>query len=268
MSVQDPRTGLEFVELSHVWGHGIPVWPGDPDVRIERAAHHSRFGVMSQRLTMNMHCGTHLNAPLHLVQRGGDMASLAADLFFRNGVVLDIPKGKWDYVTADDLRQHEAMIRPRDIVLIVTGWHVKHSESQEWFGHAPGLSKDAAQYLIERQVAVVGMDTAAIDHPMATSLALHRGGPLMKRLPQHYQQATGRDPKADFPEWNPAHRALLAAGIPTIEGVGGDVDSVKGTRCTIHALPWRWLGGDACVIRLMALRDPNGQNRIESGAAA
>jgi len=261
----DPRSGLEFIELSHEWGHGIPVWPGDVDVRIERTAHHARFGVMSQRITANMHNGTHLNAPLHLIQRGADIAALPIDLFFRNGVVLDIPKGRWELVTEADLAAQADKVKAGDIVLIRTGWHTRHAESQEWFGLAPGMSKGAAEWLIGRKVSVVGMDTAAIDHPLATSLGLHRGGPQMKRLPGLYQSETGRDPRTDFPEWNPAHRALLAAGIPTIEGVGGDVAKVAGKRVTIHALPWRWGSGDACGIRLMAILDRTGAARIEQG---
>ncbi len=260
-----PGAELEFIELSHVWGHGIPVWPGDADVRIERAAHHARFGVMSQRITANMHNGTHLNAPLHLIPGGADVAALPIDLFFRNGVVLDIPRGQWEMVGAAELEAHAALIRPRDIVLICTGWHSRHADSQEWFGLAPGLSEEAARWLIARDVAVVGIDTAAIDHPLATSLGAHRGGPLMKRLPSLYQAQTGRDPKQDFPDWNPAHRALLAAGIPTIEGVGGDVARLAGRRCTLHALPWRWGAGDGCGIRLMAMLDHGGDARIEQG---
>ena len=25
----EPATGLHFIELSHPWGHSIPVWPGE-----------------------------------------------------------------------------------------------------------------------------------------------------------------------------------------------------------------------------------------------
>jgi kynurenine formamidase len=83
-----------------------------------------------------------------------------------------------------------------------------------------------------------------------------------------YKQEKGREPKADFPEWRPAHRALLAAGIPTIEGVGGDIEEVIGKRCTFQCFPWHWWEGDACVVRLVALLDPTGAYRLESGGKA
>lgn len=264
--VAELATGLQFVELSHPFGHGIPVWPGDHDVRIERVVNHATYGVMAQKLTMSMQNGTHINAPIHLIQGGADVASLGLERFFGNGVVLDIPKRKWELVTEKDLEKAGRAIQDGDIVIINTGWHKKYSDSQEYFGHAPGLSKKAAEWLVARKPAMVGIDTAAIDHPLATSLGPHRNGPQMKRLPKEYQAATGRDPKKNHPEWNAAHRTLLKAGIPTIENVGGGLELVSGKRCTFHAYPWKWIGGDGCVIRLMAILDPGGNYRIEKGA--
>ena len=262
----EPGTGLRFVELSHPWGHNIPIWPGDAEVKIERGVNHARDGVMSQKLIMNMHCGTHMNAPIHLVQKAAYVGDIPLDRFFGSGVILSIPKGKWELVTAQDLEKATPKVCKGDIVLIVTGWHKKHSDSQEYFGEAPGLSEDAAQWLIDKGVNLVGVDTPAVDHPMATSLGLQRNGPLMKRLPKKYQSETGKDPKKEFPKWNAAHKLLLKAGIPTIENVGGDVDNVLNTRCAIVANPWRWMDGDACGVRLMAILDPSGNYRIENGA--
>jgi kynurenine formamidase len=264
--VKDPENGLEFYELSHPWGYGIPVWPGDPDVKIDRLGTHARDGVMGSKITTNMHNSTHVNAPIHLIQRGSDVSALSIERFFGNGVVLGIPKKKWELVTPQDLEKAKLPVEAHDIVIINTGWHRKYSDSQEYFGHAPGLSKAAAEWLVARKVNAIGVDTAAVDHPLATSLGAHRNGPLMKRLPKAYEQEVGRHPNQDHPEWNAAHRVLLGAGIPTFENVGGDLDLVTDKRCTFHALPWKWREGDACVIRLMAILDPTGAYRIERGA--
>ena len=261
----DPVSGLEFVELSHPWGYNTPTWPGNEDIRIERITYHAKFGVMTQRIVTVMHTSTHVNAPIHLVSGSAAVGDLPVDAFFGNGVVVSIPKGKWELITPDDLERARPEIQPRDIAIINTGWHHKYSDSQEYFGHAPGLDKAAGEWLAAKDVKIVGIDTAAIDHPLATSLGPHRNGPQIKYLLPQYREATGREAIEDFPEWNPAHKAILAAGIPTIENVGGDVDSVTGRRCTFHAYPWRWGEGDACVIRLMAIHDPGAAYRIESG---
>ena len=113
---------------------------------------------------------------------------------------------------------------------------------------------------------LVGVDTATVDHPLATSIGPHRNGPQIKYLLPEYKKATGREAIEDFPEWNPAHKVLLAAGIPTIENVGGDLDEVSGKRCTFQGFPWKWHEGDACVIRLVAIFDPSGQLPARSRA--
>jgi kynurenine formamidase len=265
-AVVEPGTGLTFVELSHPWGPGIPIWPGDPDIKIERGGMHAHAGVLGTRITTNMHNGTHVNAPLYLVQRGADMASVPIDRFFGSGVVLGIPKKKWELVTPQDLEKAKVPVQAGDIVIINTGWHRKYSESQEYFGLAPGLSKAAAEWLVAKKVNMVGVDTAAVDHPLATSLGLHRNGPTMKRLPGWYEKETGRSAAKDFAEWLPANRTLLGAGIPTIENVGGDLDEVTDRRCTIESLPVKWTQGDGWMVRVMAILDPSGKYRIARGA--
>ena len=153
-------------------------------------------------------------------------------------------------------------------MIINTGWHKKYSDSKQYFGHAPGLSKAAGEWLAAKNVKLVGVDTPQIDHPLATSLGPHRNGPQIKYLLAEYKGTTGREAIQDFPEWNPAHKAILARGIPTIENVGGDVAALSGKRCTLQGFPWNWHEGDACVIRLVAIFDPGGKYRMESGKRA
>ena len=265
--VTDPDAGLEFYELSHPWGMYTPIFPGYEEIKLERITYHAKQGVMTHKITTIFHTSTHVNAPIHLLQDTTAVGDLALDRFFGTGVVVSIPKAKGEVVEPTDLERARPVILTDDIVLINTGWHRKYSDSKEYFGHAPGLSKRAAQWLVEKRVKLVGVDSATVDHPLATSIGPHRNGPQIKYLLPEYQQATGRQAIEDFPEWNPAHRALLAAGIPTIENVGGDLDEVTGKRCTFQGFPWRWHEGDACVIRLVAIFDPSGNYRLETGEA-
>lgn len=264
---RDPASGLVLVELSHEFGHYTPVFPGNKDIQIRRVATHATHGVLTSHLVTVMHNGTHVNAPLHLAQRGQGVGEIPLDRFFGNGVVLSIPKGEWEYVEPADLEAATPAVRPGDIVVINTGWHRHYSDSMEYFGHGPGLSEASAQWLIDRDVTMVAVDTATIDHPLATSIAQpHRGfGPLVVELPRRYRKATGRNVVDDFPRWNPAHRLLAKAGIPTIENVGADIDTVTSARCAFHAMPWYWPQGDACLVRFVAILDPSGDYRVESG---
>lgn len=265
--VADPTSGLLFYELSHEWGHGVPVLPGYDDVKMYRSSPHAKNGVLAHRIKMTMHSGTHVNAPRHLVQKGQAVGEIALDKLFGSGVVLSIPKAKWELITVADLEKAKPAIESGDIVVINTGWHHQYSDSQEYFGHSPGLSKQAAEWLVAKRVKLVAVDTPQIDHPLATSLGPHRNGPQIKRLPKDYEKETGRVALADFPEWNIAHKTLLAAGIPTVENAGGELDDVVGQRCTFQAYPWHWLEGDACPIRFVAIVDRNGAYRLDAGAS-
>ncbi len=101
----------------------------------------------------------------------------------------------------------------------------------------------------------------------------HRAGPhgpgaphgLLPKINQEYEQTTGRKVIEDFPEWEPCHNAILSAGICGFENVGGDIDQVTGMRVTFAAFPWRWKKGDGCIVRLVAMVDPKGTFRIETG---
>ena len=85
---------------------------------------------------------------------------------------------------------------------------------------------------------MVGHDTQANDHPLATAIGPQRNGPLHPHLAEEYREwSGGRDWKDDFPEWEPVHRILFRNGIMGIENVGGDIDKVTGKRCHFRLLP-------------------------------
>ena len=263
----EASSGLVFHEMSHEWGHGAPSMPGFDDVVMYRSVKHAQHGVMAHRMRMVMHTGTHLNAPIHLIQKGIGVGDIPMEHLFGNGVIVGIPKQRWELITPADLESAGSAIEEGDLLVIVTGWHHQYSDSLEYFGDSPGLSIEAAQWLVDKGVALVAMDTPQIDHPLATSLGPHRGGPLMNRLIAKYEEGTGLDAKKEHPVWNGAHKVLLGAGIPTIENVGGDVDDMLGKRALLHALPWYSKAGDACPVRLVAMTDPDGAYRIEAGDA-
>lgn len=264
--VTEPATGLKYYELSHEWGHHTPVYPGFKDTVIFRSVSIATHGVMSQRVKMTMHNSTHVNAPLHLLPGKDGVGQIDVSKFFGNGIVLSIPKSRWELIEVADLEPHADDIDEDDFVIINMGWHKLYSDSQEYFGHAPGLSKAAAEWLVAKKIKILGVDTPNVDHPMATLLGPHRKGPIMRRVVQFYEKEIGHSPKLDYPDFVPAHKALLEAGIPTIENVGGDIEAVTGQRCTFHAMPWRWEEGDACVVRLVALQDPAQTFRLDTGA--
>lgn len=260
----DPYSGMQLLELSHVWDQTAPSYPGQDDIAMKRAVKHSQHGVLAWKTRTSLHTGTHMIAPLYVLQKTNDLAALSPDKFFGNGVVLSIPKGSYETITAADLEK-SGTVREGDIVVINTGWHHKYSDGLEYYGDAPGLTEDAAQWLVSRKVKMVAMDTPFIDCPLATTMGPHRGGPQMKRLVKAYTEATGKDPASEHGKWFVAEKTLAAADIPVVVQVGGDVDEINGTRATFAATPWKLEHGDACPVRMVAMIDPSGSMRINTG---
>src|SRR5258708_12973014 len=121
--VRDPEAGLEFYELSHPWGMYTPIFPGYEEIKLERLTYHAKHGVMTHKITTIFHTSTHVNAPIHLLSGKEAVGDLALDRFFGTGVVLSIPKGKWDLVEPDDLANASPPILPDAIPLTTTCFH-------------------------------------------------------------------------------------------------------------------------------------------------
>ncbi|MEM9574412.1 MAG: cyclase family protein, partial [Pseudomonadota bacterium] len=229
----DNDMGLEFYNLSHRFGFQNPNWPYFQDTKIERIHYMAKSGVLSQRITTTMHATTHIDAPAHVVQSTPFIDEVPLPHFFGSGIVVSLPKKKWEPITGDDLEKACGhAIRKNDVLIINTGWHHDY-EDGDYFAYCPGFIPSAAEWMVEKGIKVVGHDTQANDHPLATAIGPQRNGPLLPHLAEEYKEwSGGNDWKDDFPDWEPCHQILFKNGILGIENVGGDLDAVTGKRCT------------------------------------
>ena len=174
--------------------------------------------------------------------------------------MLDIPKKSWEVITAADLEAAKPGVKDGDIVVIVTGWHHNYSDGLEYYGEAPGPHQGRGRVARLEEPEVRGHRHAVHRRPAGD---LH--GPASRR-PAHEapRRSSTRPPPAATPRTtsrsgSSPHKTLAAAGIPTVEQVGGDVDLVKGKRATLAATPWKFEHGDACQVRMVAMFDPSGK---------
>ena len=259
------KNGLRYYDLTNYWGHGVPQWPSSANLNFRTLKFHAKEGLFVQQFEAIMHRSTHMDAPLHVTENGGTLTDYDTWRLFGTGVVVSIPKGKWGVITPDDLEKATPRIERGDILIINTGSHHKLGDNDDYYAYSPGLYKEAAEWIVKRGVKLVGVDVQALDHPLGTKLADHGPGPSHPHLNAEYRALTGHDILDDFPHWEPAHKIMMGAGIPGIENIGGDVDLVTGKRCTIMAFPWRWPQGEGCVVRVIAVLDPDQKFRIETG---
>jgi kynurenine formamidase len=51
------------------------------------------------------------------------------------------------------------------------------------------------------------------------------------------------------------HHVPFNAGVVHVENVGGDIEQVLNRRCVIGCFPWKFVGGEASLCRVVAFPD-------------
>ena len=108
------------------------------------------------RIQMNLHTGTHLDAPLHMIPGGETTAAISLDKVVRNCRVLDLTRAE-NKITRIDLEGKK--IESGDFVLLKT----KNSMLDILEGSFIYLDATGATYLREKGVSGVGIDSLGIE---------------------------------------------------------------------------------------------------------
>lgn len=207
-----------WIDLSQPFYEGMPhaAAVADPTITTIRDYPHMT------EYTFVSHLGTHVDAPLHFISGGATIDQLPLDHFAGGGVIVNISKTRNTAITAKDLSDAVPAIKPGDIVLIYTGWGEKFGTEEYYY--YPYLDNDAARWLVEQKVKMVGVDTPSPDMP--------------HRL---------RRPDFDFP----IHHILLGNGVLVIEHLR--LGAAAGHRAQVMALPMKIQGCDGAPARVVAL---------------
>lgn len=164
-----------MLDLSQELYHNCPVLPEFDPPRLEYIRIGAKDGWTLESITMNLHSGTHMDAPAHLGHFSLTLDRMPIERF--HGKALYVPlagKGAREPITLDDLKPYTERMDDETIVLLYTGWGEKRSWSKEWVYDSPYLSNEAARLLVERNVRGVGIDHFSIGGTGAENMETHR----------------------------------------------------------------------------------------------
>jgi kynurenine formamidase len=205
-------TDKRLVDLTHTFTDNMPVYPGDPCSRLYETACVNTDNFGDHKIESCMHVGTHMDAPLHMIDGAAYICDFPAEKFQGRGVLIDA-RG---ISVIDTPLLNGIDIKERDIILVWTGWDKKF-RTDDYFENWPVMSEAFAQALVKKKISLIGMDTA---------------GP-------------------DIDESFPAHRIFLPDNILIIENLTG-LDQLEGkTDFTVHAYPMKYKA-DAAPVRVIA----------------
>lgn len=137
------------------------------------------------------HGGTHLDAPRHFNEHGLTVDMIPTSQLTGHALVIHVEKQVGNnpnyLISKNDIVQFEKKHRQlsdQDIVLFYTGWGQYWSNKKQYMGsdklgdvkdlHFPGLSKEAAEYLVAKHIKGVGLDTASMDAGDNENFVAHR----------------------------------------------------------------------------------------------
>ena len=134
---------------------------------------------LSYQVQVHEHNGTHVDAPVHFLSDRNPEAhksieQIAPGHLIGRGVRLDCRGLKeGDYISVHFIHHWEAehgAIEKGDIVLFNFGWSAHWGltpNNRRYLADWPGVSVEAAEYLLSKSVAAVGVDTLSPDPPAA-----------------------------------------------------------------------------------------------------
>ncbi|MBI2874676.1 MAG: cyclase family protein [Firmicutes bacterium] len=202
-----------------------------------------RDGVRVTRLSMTTHCATHIDAPMHVFERHEKGGIYTVDEWpltqlYGEAVVLDIPKGELEEISAGDLERAGLEVREGDIVLVHTGWgryYVEDRKSPLYLtNRRPGFVESAAEWLAAKKIKALGHDLPVTKHPK------------YRFRPTPEEEARGA-----ITQHEPIHKTLLGNDIVLIEQLM-NLDKIKGRRVTAGFFPLPVQGLDGSPIRAVA----------------
>lgn len=167
-----------LIDISVRLRPGMTIWPDSTGVRLERTRTFDRGDeVTVSRLDMDVHCGTHVEAPLHFLPDGTDVDSYVLDTFFGPAHVV-----AFDAAATIGPAELDAAGIPCDASRIL----LQTRNSNFWQdGVAPfrtdfvGLSPDGAAWVVDRGIRLIGADylsVAPYDLGPETHRILMQGG--------------------------------------------------------------------------------------------
>lgn len=164
---------MEILDLTQEINEDTQVFPGSPNLKILQWSNYLLHDYISEIIFTTTHIGTHIDAPIHFNPLGISVEKIPLEktIISKNARVLKIKKDDDEYINIEDLKEFE--IKRKDTILIYTGWSSNRLLSN-YFERNPGLSKEAAQYLSDLEINLIGIDSPSIDPAFDKKFSAHK----------------------------------------------------------------------------------------------
>lgn len=164
----------KFIDLTHKVNPDIPTWDLTCGyyVKTMRDYKHcpGEFKFRSQALDIRASAGTHIDSPAHCFEGARDVSDIPIEELICPCIVIDVANKadeKYKVCIADieNFEKKYGTIQPGTFVLVHTGWSKFWNNPKKYHNNLifPSVSAQAAEFLLERQITGLGIDTLSPD---------------------------------------------------------------------------------------------------------
>lgn len=197
----------------------LPTWPGDPAVKLEKVSQIQKGDMVNlTHISTSVHIGTHVDVPNHFLDKGSTVEKIPLDLMVGPARVIELSTRV--AISADDLKSAGITEVDRRLLIKTVNSRIWESGVQEFQKDFVALDGDAAAYLVECGLEVIGVDYLSI---------------------------------APYQDLEPTHRILLEAGILIIEGL--DLSGIEPGPYRLLCFPLKIGGADGAPARVLLQED-------------
>lgn len=174
----NPVGDSAYIDLSHIIHDGLVTYKGLPAPIVcdylSREESRSRYAPGTEfqigKIEMVTNTGTYVDCPFHRYADGKDLSEVELENFVDiEGIVIRADHRSGLAVTPEDFKGKELRGRA---VLVHTGWDA-HWATDAYFENHPFLTEEAAVYLRDCGVKLVGIDSLNIDDTRGNSRPVH-----------------------------------------------------------------------------------------------
>jgi arylformamidase len=154
----------QWIDATQAIQEGMVHWTGQKTPEVNQVEFMDKGSMVNSTVIhLNVHTGTHMDAPCHFVNATKDISQMPLDAMVGKAKVMEVATGK-DITKADIHKAEERIgaLEEGGRVLFKT-----HFSSIDWhlmpFDESyPALTAEAARYLLEKQTILVGIDYLSI----------------------------------------------------------------------------------------------------------
>ncbi|MBN2878007.1 MAG: cyclase family protein [Clostridia bacterium] len=205
---------MKIYDISMMVEPDIMVYKDNPAKKpvFKNAANHAKDNMHETRVDLDIHCGTHIDMPLHMIEDGKTMDDFDfTRLYMAKAKVYDMTGLEKNYISAEDIELLD--IEEGDFVIFKTV-NSFYDKSNGFDNEFVFVDESAAKFLTDKKINGAGIDALGIE----------------RSQPSHM-----------------THKLLLGADIIILEGL--ELKSIEPGEYKLTALPIKLKGTEGSWVR-------------------